>query len=75
MNGIYSKADFEADLDAYNNNFLFDSLEDVYEYNAGVLEVENDLAAERACEAYYENRGYDEARLQEHMEAARGIFA
>jgi len=71
----YSKADFQADLEAYNSGFLFDSLEEVWEYQAGVLEVENDLAAERACEQYWENRGYDEARLQEQMEAARGIFA
>ena len=74
MNGIYSKADFEADLAAYNSNFLFASQEEAEEYNIGVLEVEADLAAERACEQYYENRGYDDARFQEQMEAARGIF-
>jgi hypothetical protein len=34
---------------------------------------EAEIAAERACERYFEDRGYEEARAQEHWEMMRGI--
>jgi hypothetical protein len=34
---------------------------------------EAEIAAEMACERYFEDRGYEEARAQEAWEMARGI--
>lgn len=33
-----------------------------------------EIAAEMACERFFEDRGYEEARAQEAWEMARGIF-
>lgn len=70
----YTAHDFWTDYAAYEAGFTFATLEDAEEAACGWLEVEADLATERALLVHLENQGYDEARFQEQMEAARGIF-
>lgn len=48
-----------------------DSIE---EYLIAQDEAAAEYAAERACEQYWENRGYEEARADEEREARQGII-
>jgi len=70
----YTREQFELDWEAYEKGWTFATLDEAYEDAIGQAEAEADYLMERASEQYWENRGYDEARLQEQMEFQRGIF-
>lgn len=43
-------------------------------YRTQIAEQEAEIAAERAIERYFEERGYEEARAQEAYEARMGVI-
>lgn len=70
----YTRADFEADWEAYCNGWLHATLEEAQEEYEAVQEAQADWEMERAAERYWENRGSDEIDAEIEWDRQRGVI-